>query len=133
MPEYTFHCTNKKCDKEFDQYLSFAQFDQLKNNKISVSCDCGSDTELLIGENITVYDATPRTLGTLAERNAKFRVPQVEEEEEIKREKKRAEGKWVPPKEVSTWWEKPERPKVDMKERKAVKEEHIAKTKRKKK
>jgi hypothetical protein len=95
-----------------------------------MTCDACSNCipEMLMGGvGLFVYMSDPRTLGSLADRNAKFRIPQVAEEKEKKREQDKKEGKFVPKQDVTTWWDKPEGPKVDMQERKKVKKEHVAK------
>lgn len=127
---YQFRCN--KCKFDQDKEYSFKEFDQLKSGELVDTCSkCGKKTERLMGGvNTFVWFSDPRTLGSLADRNAKYRIPQVEAEEEKKREEKIKAGKKVPPKEIVVPWEAPERPKVDMKERKEKKKEFIAKYKR---
>ena len=125
---YTFRCKN---GQEFDLEFSFKEFDEIKSGDLIVPCEsCEKcQPELVMGgQNCFVWFSDPKTLGTLAERNAKYRIPQAEEEAEKKREKKIAAGKYVEPKQIDVPWEKPEQ-KVDMKERREKRNEHIAKNK----
>ena len=125
MPTYTFLCKNDGVS-EFDKDFLFKEFDQIKGGSLKVLCECcgNCNPEMVMGGiNLYIYDATPRTLGSLADRNTKYRLPQVEEAEDIKREKDIKAGKKVAPKEINVPWDAPERPKVDMKERKEKRKE----------
>ncbi len=86
---------------------------------------------LMGGENVFVWFSDPKTIGGLADKNTDRRIIEVSEEEEKKREKKRAEGKYVAPKEITTPWERPER-KIDRKLRKEMRNEQLAKSKSRK-
>ena len=123
---YDFRCD--KCNSTEEKQYSFAEFDKLKSGEIIDRCsNCNGKTSMVMGGvNVFIYDATPRTLGTLAERNSKFRIPQEMEKKEREIEKAKAEGKAVP-KELTTWWDKPEKPKVDKRLRKEMRNEHVAK------
>lgn len=131
MPTYEFRCQNTK--NIFERDLSFKEFDKFKAGELTIICSiCPScKPEQIMPTGVSVYNATPRTLGSLADRNTKYRLPIYEMEEEKKREKKKAAGKFVPPKEIYVPWERPE-VKIDMKERKAKKEEYLAKSKSRK-
>lgn len=133
MPYYDFKCTGK-CKKVFEKTFSFKEFDEIKAGNIKVLCEkCNSPAKMALGgENVFIYMADPRTLGSLADRNSKYRIPQEEEKEERKREEKIKAGKYVPPKEINVPWDEPEKPKIDMKERKEKRKEANAKKGRKK-
>lgn len=127
---YSFSCLNPTHNcPDFDKDYSFKEFDQIKAGTLKVPCEvCGGYTEMIMGGiGVYIYDATPKTLGGLADRNTKYRLPQVEEEEDKKREAKKAAGKWVPPKEINIPWDAPEKPKFDKKERKERRKEATAK------
>lgn len=128
---YSFRC--KKCG-DFDKDYSFKEFDQIKAKTLIVKCDCGKDVEMLMGGvNCFIYMSDPRTLGTLAERNSKYRIGEEEEKAEQKREKRKAEGKHVAPKQIEVPWDAPDKKNIDSKEilkdRKERKKEYVAKFK----
>lgn len=133
MATYTFRCKNDGFT-EFDKDFSFKEFDQIKAGTLLVLCEvCGNcnPERIMGGIGTFIYISDPRTLGSLADRNAKYRIPQVEEQEEKKREAKIKAGKWVPKKEIEVPWDAPEKPKIDMKERKEKRKEINAKRKKK--
>lgn len=126
MPTYSFSCLNPNTNcPDFDKDYTFKEFDQIKAGALKVPCQsCGWYTEMIMGGiGVYIYDATPKTLGSLADRNTKYRLPQVEEIEDKKREARKKTGKYVAPKEINVPWDAPERPKVDMKERKEKRKE----------
>ncbi len=134
MPYYTFRCKTKKKIAEFDKQMMFKEYDEHKAGKFIVKCEiCGKCVpEIQMGGiNLMIYDATPRTLGALADKNSKYRIPQAEEEAERKREQKKSQGKHVAPKEISTPWDAPNKPNIDnkeiLRERKEKKKEYVAK------
>jgi hypothetical protein len=127
-----------RCATEFDHHLSFADYDLYETKKILVGCPeckCENTQMLVICKDALCLDigplsSDPKTLGALAERNAKYRIPQAEEEADKKREERIKAGKPVKPKEVKTWWEKPEKPITQevLKERKLKKDEFLRKS-----
>lgn len=128
---YSFRCG--KCG-DFDRDYSFKEFDQIKANTLVVKCDCGKNVEMLMGGiGLFVYMSDPRTLGSLAERNSKYRIREEEEKDEQKREKRKAEGKHVAPKQIEIPWDAPEKKNFDnkeiMKDRKERKKEYVSKYK----
>lgn len=131
MATYSFHCQNNDCP-DFDRDYSFKEFDQIKAGTLNVLCEtCGKNTcEMIMGGiGVYIYDATPRTLGSLADRNTKYRLPQAEEAEDKKQEARKKAGKYVAPKEITVPWDAPEKPKIDMKERKEKRKEAKARKK----
>ncbi len=130
---YSFKC--HKCNVVYDEDYSFKEFDQMKAGELIVRCHtCEEPVERLMGgENTFIWFSDPKTLGTLAERNSKFRIAQEEEKDEVKREEKKKAGKYVPPKEVVVPWEAPAKKSMDnkdvLKERKERKKEYVAKYK----
>lgn len=128
---YTFKCVN---ETEFEMEYSFKEFDQIKVGTLKVPCQIckGCEPQMVMGgQNCFVWFSDPKTLGGLADRNTKYRLPEYEAEQEKKREKKIKEGKYVGPKEVVIPWEKEER-KVDMAERRQKRDEILAKSGNKK-
>lgn len=93
IPTYLFVCN--RCHTEFEHYLSFLDFDKLEAGKISIKCgECGSTTKREMGgQNVFIYDATPKTLGSLADKNTKYLLPRHEEKLQKEKEQAKKDGK----------------------------------------
>jgi putative FmdB family regulatory protein len=63
MPIYQFRCS--ACGNEFDHFQTFTEFDkgELPN------CTCGHQAQREVTAPLFVFDSTPKTVGSLAERN----------------------------------------------------------------
>lgn len=65
MPNYGFCCTNDTCQYEFDVFAGMSEISDLK-----ISCPECSATAARDYSQIRIYDGTPRTVGSIADRNS---------------------------------------------------------------
>ena len=88
MPTYDFRCDS--CDKKFEAYQSFKEYD---DNKQESCIACGSSSHRLVTTPLHCHVKEIRTVGQLAEINTKRDWNKIQEEDAKKEEKRIADIK----------------------------------------
>lgn len=90
MPTYSYKCT--KCKKSHDEFMLFKDFDE---NKDKIKCPkCGSLSKQTFDTAPLGFVKETKTLGQIAEKNAKKLGKSKLEEIEAKKEKPKKKNPW---------------------------------------